>query len=643
MMRKIYIAVALAALMPVAMQAQEAKKTASADKKKELTKEITLEKDFVPVERKVEKKNTLPQVQKALTKEQVALKYSDWAVPAPVPTTVPTMMPYGYRTAHNFSDRRGYLDLGAGSQVSFVASAGYRIVDNITTKLGVWFQHNSSWNGKNSSPLISDELRMKQKFCNNVLGVNFANQFTGGTLRIDATGQLDLFNYYGGVAGLSSSFTVDNNLLKQWEGHKQKYHNGTIGVTWDGETTARDRDLSYSLGVSFSHVGFSNCELNAVSADKSKLSTVGASATQKLLAVKLGTKYVLSDDANVGLDASYSLMKKDNGYADATPLIIGGLERKTHELRLVPFYEINTSSASVHLGAKLMACFGDGSKLRFAPDVRANLNLAPGFALTADVTGDLKHNTLSELYSMSRYSSLLVNRAYFAPLSGDRELFTLCDYSPTYTPVDAEVGFKVGSFGGFALKVFAGYRLTEGALWAGVTPYTMNESTEYHSEGGPTARYAAIDAKGFKVGAELNYKYRSLVDFNAKVVFAPQKSDFAYNGDYKACLLDVDAPKYMANLDLKVNPIRRLSVNVGFDVKGGRRYITPADFNDKRLNYTFHPMNNVLNLRAGASYRVLENLTVWAQASNLLNRRWDVLPYIGAQRLNVMGGVALVF
>ena len=95
------------------------------------------------------------------------------------------------------------------------------------------------------------------------------------------------------------------------------------------------------------------------------------------------------------------------------------------------------------------------------------------------------------------------------------------------------------------------------------------------------------------------------------------------------------------NLDLKVNPIRHLSVGVGCDFKGGRRFLAPHP--DSPSTITIIPMDNIINLRAGASYRLLDKLTLWAQASNLLNRRWDVLPYMAAQKLNVMGGVALVF
>ena len=56
-----------------------------------LNKEITVDKDYVPVERKAVKQNTLPAVQKNAVDMNAKLNYSDWALPAAVPAKIPTM------------------------------------------------------------------------------------------------------------------------------------------------------------------------------------------------------------------------------------------------------------------------------------------------------------------------------------------------------------------------------------------------------------------------------------------------------------------------------------------------------------------------------------------------------------------------
>ena len=91
MNKKIYIAMLLAAFALNGAYAQDNTK---------LTKEITLEKDVAPIEKKAVKKNELPKVKKPTTTgTKNALGYSDLTTPIEVPASIPTLLPYGYRTA----------------------------------------------------------------------------------------------------------------------------------------------------------------------------------------------------------------------------------------------------------------------------------------------------------------------------------------------------------------------------------------------------------------------------------------------------------------------------------------------------------------------------------------------------------------
>ena len=127
-----------------------------------LNKEITVDKDYVPVERKAVKQNTLPAVQKNAADMNAKLNYSDWALPAAVPAKIPTMQPYGYLTNKVVDTKRGYATLGAGSQLNLLGNAGYRVLDDVNTALALWVQHNRTWAGKNSSPWVDGVLQFKQ-------------------------------------------------------------------------------------------------------------------------------------------------------------------------------------------------------------------------------------------------------------------------------------------------------------------------------------------------------------------------------------------------------------------------------------------------------------------------------------------------
>ena len=60
-------------------------------------------------------------------------------------------------------------------------------------------------------------------------------------------------------------------------------------------------------------------------------------------------------------------------------------------------------------------------------------------------------------------------------------------------------------------------------------------------------------------------------------------------------------------------------------------------------SYQFVDMDDVVNLHAGANYRINSTLGLWMQAHNLLNRRYDILYGHGAQRIGFMAGVSLTF
>jgi hypothetical protein len=54
-------------------------------------------------------------------------------------------------------------------------------------------------------------------------------------------------------------------------------------------------------------------------------------------------------------------------------------------------------------------------------------------------------------------------------------------------------------------------------------------------------------------------------------------------------------------------------------------------------------MKDVVDLHVTARYSFSHIFSVWAQASNLLNKKWDILPGQGAQKINLMGGISLNF
>lgn len=569
-----------------------------------LNKEITIEKDYTPVERKAVKKNSLPQSVK-LDFTAPKLSYSDWAAPVTVPADFPVMLPFGYKTSHDFSEHRGYLMAGAGSQLNIGVNAGYRIVDSDKTDVGIWLSYNSTWTGRNSSPrtLVPDAIKPeKQKYNSNKLGIDLRNNFKLGTLTLNLLGHIDNFNYYG----LSSSASAPMQLFSQF----------AIDAAWKS-AASNHSDFSYSAAINFNHSGFSKAsyEINPIVGGDA--STNPPAVSENDFRLKLGGEYRLGVHNSVGLDATLNLaMFNHNQLFVSTSEDIYAAEKKSIGMFSVsPYLMHKGDNMLLRLGANLDVSFKDGAALRFSPNVKFEYAFGGGIGFYLNATGGKRINRQSDVFAVARY------------------LNPSCRVPSSYTPIDGEIGFKFGPFTGFYAKVFGGYGITKDAL----VPYSLIQAESGKTFTQDFIMIKPMDLKGLKMGVELGYKYRSLVELNAKLTFAPQSFGKGY-------VLGFDLPKYVANASVKVNPIEKLSVELGYELRGNRmQYCDLIHPTGGPREASKVSLGNVNNLKLGAKYQLNDGFAVFLQANNLLNKQWDLVCGMGEQKLNIFAGVNLNF
>lgn len=627
-MNKIFIAMLLAAFTATAVNAQ--------DNKTQLSKEITLEKDVAPLEKKAVKKNELPKVKKtAPVGKKTSLGYSDLTTPIEVPTTIPTLLPYGYRTAHNFSDKRGYVDVGGGTQANFRVDFGYRILDAENENLRIWFNHNSTWNGKNNSRVITlDENRNKQKVNDNTLGVDYSRALGKGTLTLGLVSHVDIFNYYGGWNVYPVASDVDGTEPRSlrpsydWSADKQAFFNINLNAGWSSQFMLRDTPLKYSASLQYGHAShdkpFSELYKHGVHDNWGILNLAGAYDLTELSTAALSIKgEYLRRGTKARLDA----------YDD--------LFDEVGMITLSPSYTIHGDMYQLQLGLNANISFSDGAAFRLSPNVRGSLSLVDGFAVFANALGGKALG-----YRQSKH---FVNYRYDDPL---------LMYGSVYTPIDAEGGIKVGPFQGLTAKVSLGYAIVKDEPGI-VYSYPASVNYSYLVSQDPLAErdawlglntgfmssYKVIDSRGYYVNAEVSYKYRSLIEASAAVKYAPHDNEiFASDRHYNGYKMGVDRASTVANVDLKVTPWRPLSVNLGLEYRGGRMALMGTYMEEDQVaDYTFLNMSDVINLHAGANYRLKSNINLWIEAHNLLNRRYDVLHGMGAQRIGFMVGAGFTF
>ena len=600
---------------------------ANAQDNTKLTKEITLEKDIAPLEKKAVKKNELPKVKKpSTTGKKTSLGYSDLTSPIEVPTTIPTLLPYGYRTAHNFSDKRGYLDVGGGTQANFRVDFGYRLIDEEREKLGVWLNHNSTWNGKNSSKFVTfDENRNKQKYNDNTLAVDYSKGLGNGTLTLGAKAHIDIYNMYGGwntdylIYELYGDEWTGNHMLDKapydWDTEKQTFTDFNLNAGWKSQFLLRDNPLNYNIGLQYGHAAY----------DKSFNTLYKHGAHDNWGILNLGGSYDLTELTTAGLNIKGEYLRRGTKSINSS---VDDLFDEAGMITVSPTYTIRGDMFKLQLGLNGHISFSDGAAFRLSPNIRANLALVDGFALFANVLGG---KTLGYRVPTHYY-----NHRYDYPL---------LMYGSIYTPLEAEGGIKVGPFQGLSAKVSLGYAIVKDQ--PGICYY---DYPEYHAfNHGMMSTYKILDGRGYFLNAEVNYKYRSLIEASAAVKYAPHDSElFDSDKHYNNYKLGVDRASTVANIDLKVTPWRPLTLNAGLEYRGGRMALFQTHTVDENAypaskSYEFLNMDDVINLHAGANYRLNSTVSLWLQAHNLLNRRYDILYGMGAQRIGFMAGVSINF
>ncbi len=614
-MKKIYIVMLMAAFALDAAHAQ--------DNKQNLNKEITLEKDIAPLEKKAVKKNELPKVKKpATTGRKTQLGYSDLTSPIDVPTTIPTLLPYGYRTAHNFSDKRGYLTVGGGSQANFAIGFGYRILDEEREKLGVWLNHNSTWNGKNSSKVITlNENRNKQKYNDNAAGVDYTRVLDKGTLNLGGLVHIDNYNYYGGWSTLGDVNAEENttSLYKapyNWDNEKQTFVDFNLHADWKSHFMLRDKPLKYNVGLLYGHAAY----------DKSFDERYKHGAHDNWGVLTLGGSYDVTELSTAAMVIKGEYLRRGT---KARTTAADDLFDEVGMITFSPTYTLRGDMYKLQLGVNAHVSFSDGAVFRLSPNVRANLVLVDGFTVFGNVLGgkNLGYRVPTHFY----------NHRYDLP-----QLM----YGSIYTPIEAEAGIKVGPFQGLSAKVSLGYAYVKDqpgiCYWKS---YPMQALTM-----GMMSTYKVIDGRGYYISAEVNYKCRSLIEATAGVKYGPHDNEiYSTDNHYNGYKMGVDRASTVSNIDIKVHPWRPLSLNVGLEYRGGRMALfgTTQTTGDEvpvvTQTFDFVKMDDVINLHAGANYRLNSSVNLWLQAHNLLNRRYDILYGMGAQRIGLMGGVSFTF
>ena len=281
-----------------------------------------------------------------------------------------------------------------------------------------------------------------------------------------------------------------------------------------------------------------------------------------------------------------------------------------HAFRIEPFYEFRNKHIRLHAGIQLDMNIGTGQmlsnieNLSFAPspNVQFEWNMMNNiFHVYAQATGQYGSGSLEEYVGYNRYLNIAQGLAWNVPCA--------------YTPVDAQLGFKLLPTRTLLIDIYGGYAYHMNA-------YNMKAILDDNATAVDYQLWQQ-DLQQWKVGANLHYHYRDIIDLNV-------------GGNYYFYTTTAfDRPNWDAYARFEAHIDTKWSIYSENYFAGSREaYIAP---------YASVILRPTISLNIGGQYAINRWLMVYAQLNDYLNRKHDIFYVYKSQGIHLLLGVKWKF
>ena len=303
-----------------------------------------------------------------------------------------------------------------------------------------------------------------------------------------------------------------------------------------------------------------------------------------------------------------------------------------HAIRIEPFYEYNDKHIHLHLGVNLNMNIGTGEllstveNLSFAPspNVQFEWNMMDNiFHIYALATGHYALGSLEEYLGYNRYLNVVQGLAWSEPRA--------------YTPVDAQIGFKLRPARTLLIDIYGGYAYFIGAC-------NMHAEQRYDSESIAYYSLWQNDYQRWKVGANLHYHYRDIVEINVG-------GNYYFYQQEPISSIDPESP-HLQSANIKGTHIfdrPNWDINARLDVHINSKWSIYSEnyFAGSRMAYVQkYPegasaveLKPIISLNIGGQYAINRWLAVYAQVNDYLNRKHDIFYGYQSQGIHFLVGV----
>ena len=293
----------------------------------------------------------------------------------------------------------------------------------------------------------------------------------------------------------------------------------------------------------------------------------------------------LSDEQTIGIRADMdNLFYRNNPFSNHTSIGFN------------PYYRFDNKAWAFHLGVHADPTFGFGNRFRVSPDIYAAYRFARSAVYLQAKGGELQ-NDFRRLERFNPYAQAPAQPA------------------ATYEQLNAAIGFKTGTPGGFHLHLYGGYQNLKDDLY-----------TALPADGNYTFTLGTWDTANLYAGAEISYDYRDLIAFTAQGTYRR----WSASGQGEDLYVLAFKPVLEADARIDVHPINPLRVHIGY------RAVTRDRYNGVKAG-------PVADLYLGGSYEFLKILSAHLRIGNLLGKDYQYYPGYPAEGFNFTAGASIRF
>lgn len=568
--------------LPVNLSAQTAKNDTI------LNRQVNLEREYTPSIQDATKVSSVPSVYQP-QKKQYNIKFVE---------TTPTVDIRSFKvsdtgsgdiqTQIDYSRYRGYLSLGGGFYSNLEGTLGYRIIDLSNDQLDIFATH-SSTNARikyaeNDSPL--DKVKAKDMV--NFVKLKYKHTFKPLVWSFEGSLLNDAYNYYGNpyAVAVAPVFSIDNLEKKQSfniiELETSVKSNETDRYFYTGNVRYNRFSLKY--GPDFAYDGVS----------------------ANLIDANVNIFYPIKDVFKFGVKGGIFYQGTgDVKFADTS------LNDPFHSLTLFkanPYIGLNGDDFKIFVGVNFNQAFDAKDKTVLSPYANIWWNFQDESVFYLNLEGGINSNSLVDIYNQNKYVD------------------TSKRIDVSKKPYDLQVGVRSGIVDGLEFDIFGGYKyVKEEHFYVQVpTASGLNVSDVLYGDLGTG-----------HLGGLLKTKLIPYTDLSLKAV------GYFYNlKNYNNTSLQLDdkkawgMPSVTVDFNADFSFVDNFILTASYQFEGGSKtYANGSSINMKAVNE--------LNLKA--NYSILDWLSVYGKATNILNQKYERYYGYTLQGLSIVGGVNFKF